>query len=71
MEGIETKLEVETYLHRLQYSLDHNARILFQEKRYVDTQRSEVYTNKYTMADLFPNEDPVKMFPYGEENNLC
>ena len=61
LERIETKLEVETYLHRLQYSLDHNARILFQEKRYVDTQRSRVYTNKYTMADLFPNEDPVKV----------
>ena len=33
----------------------------FQEKRYVDTKREETYTNKYTMADLFPNENPVKV----------
>lgn len=60
-ERIETKLEVNTYLQRLKYSLDHNARILFQEKRYVDTLRSERFTNKYTIIDLFPNEDPVKV----------
>ncbi|MBQ8232812.1 MAG: hypothetical protein IJZ34_12930 [Lachnospiraceae bacterium] len=60
-ERIESKLEVETYLQRLRYSLDNNARIFFQEKRYVDTKREETYTNKYTMADLFPNENPVKV----------
>lgn len=60
-ERIETKLEVNTYLQRLKYSLDHKARILFQERRYVDTMREEQYTNKFTIADLFPNEDPVKV----------
>ena len=56
---IETKLEVNSYLQDLQYALSHNATITFQAERKVDQNRAPQYTNKFTVADLFPNEDPV------------
>lgn len=33
--------------------------ITFQEEKFVDIGRNPRYTNKYTMADLFPDENPV------------
>ena len=56
---IESELEVNTYLQNLRYSLEHNAKIDFQAERIVDQNRNVRYTNKYTVADLFPNENPV------------
>lgn len=56
---IESKLEVNTYLQKLKYALDHDARITFQARRLVDKQRDEKYTNKYTVDTLFPDENPV------------
>lgn len=56
---IETKLEVNSYLQDLQYALSHNATITFQAERKVDQNRAPQYTNKFTVADLFPNENPV------------
>ena len=56
---IESELEVNTYLQNLRYSLEHNAKIDFQAERIVDQNRNARYTNKYTVADLFPNENPV------------
>lgn len=56
---IETKEEVETYLARLRYALDTGAKITFQEKRLVDENRPPQYTNRFTVADLFPNENPT------------
>ncbi len=57
---IENKLEVTTYLDRLKYALaSGTAKINFQIDRRVDAGRSKRYTNRYTMAALFPDEDPV------------
>jgi hypothetical protein len=56
----ESKLEVSTYIDRLKYALLSNqAKILFQEQRRVDVGRNEKYTNRFTIANLFPDEDPV------------
>lgn len=57
---IESKLEISAYIQNLKYALNHNASITFQETRFVDTKRNERFTNKYTIAHLFPNEDPVE-----------
>lgn len=56
---IESELEVRSYLQNLRYALDHGARLTFQEEREVDRYRPTKFTNKFTMADLFPNENPV------------
>ena len=56
---IESKLEVNTYLQKLKYELDHDAQITFQARRLVDKQRDEKYTNQYTVDTLFPDENPV------------
>lgn len=55
---IESRGDIETYLARLQYALTTGAEIKFQMERQVDTNRDEKYTNKYTMALLFPDENP-------------
>lgn len=55
---IESIEDVKTYLARLRYALDHNAAITVQRERQVDLQREERYTNKFTIADLFPDEAP-------------
>ncbi|MBQ8638498.1 MAG: hypothetical protein IJ468_04960 [Lachnospiraceae bacterium] len=57
---IETEDEVRAYLGNLKYALQNGASITFQSQRNVDSTREMRYTNKYTVADLFPNEDPVK-----------
>ncbi len=58
---IESKLEVNTYLDQLKYALKSSmASITFQKKRLVDENRDEKYTNKYTMLNLFPDEDEVE-----------
>jgi len=56
---IETELEVESYLQKLQYALEHNAKVIFQIDRQVDQNREQRFTNHFTVADLFPNENPV------------
>ena len=56
---IESRLEVTSYLQDLKYVLDHGAKLTFQEDRKVDENREERFTNRFTVADLFPNEDPV------------
>ena len=56
---IESKLEVNTYLQKLKYALDHDVQITFQARRLVDKQRDEKYTNQYTVDTLFPDENPV------------
>lgn len=56
---IEGEQEVCAYIQNLKYALEHGAKITFQEHRRVDQSRQEQYTNKYTVADLFPDEDPV------------
>ena len=56
---IESKEEVSTYIARLKYALDQNAEIKVQMERQVDYQRELRYTNKFTIADLFPDEKPT------------
>ena len=56
---IESEIEVCAYLQDLKYALEHDAKISFQEVRQVDDNRDVKYTNRYTVADLFPNENPV------------
>jgi hypothetical protein len=56
---IESEIEVRAYLQDLKYALEHDAKISFQEIRQVDDKRDVKYTNRYTVADLFPNENPV------------
>lgn len=56
---IESELEVKTYLDRLNYALDNGASIQVQIERKVDDNRNIKYTNKYTLANLFPNENPA------------
>ena len=56
---IETKLEVQSYLQDLRYALEHGAKVTFQIDRRVDQNRSQRFTNQFTVADLFPDEDPV------------
>ena len=56
---IETEEEVKAYLAKLKYAIESGATITFQEARKVDNDKDEKYTNKYTVAALFPNENPV------------
>lgn len=56
---IESVLEVQAYLQDLKYALDHGATVTFQMERRVDQNRDVHYTNKFTVADLFPDEDPI------------
>lgn len=56
---IEKEFEVRSYLQNLRYALEHNAKVTFQIERQVDQNRDQRYTNQYTVADLFPDENPV------------
>lgn len=56
---IDSELEVRSYLQNLRYALDHNAKVTFQIERQVDQNRNQRYTNRFTVADLFPDDDPV------------
>lgn len=56
---IESKLDVESYIQNLKYALKNGAEIKYQELRYVDEYRMEKHTNRFTIADLFPNENPI------------
>ena len=55
---IESREEVSAYLSKLRYAIDGGARLVIQEERQVDKNRPVIYTNKFTIPDLFPDEDP-------------
>ena len=55
---IETREEVRTYLSKLRYALNNGATIQVQLDRGVDRGRDPKYTNRSTLAYLFPNESP-------------
>lgn len=58
----ESKIEVQTYLDRLKYAIrSDTAKLNFQKDRNVDQGRDKKYTNRYTMGQLFPNEDEVEV----------
>ena len=56
---IETEEEVQSYIEKLRYALSHGAEISFQQDRRVDQERDERYTNRFTVSDLFPDENPA------------
>ena len=56
---IESELEVRSYLQDLRYALEHGAKVTFQAERQIDQGRDIRYTNRFTVADLFPDENPV------------
>ena len=56
---IESEFEVSCYIRDLKYALEHGAQITFQQDRSVDRQRDIRFTNRFTVTDLFPNENPV------------
>lgn len=56
---IESELEVKAYIQNLKFALNNGAKIDFQAKRRVDSNRDEKYTNQYTVNTLFPDENPV------------
>lgn len=57
----ESKLEVQTYIDRLKYAIKSGSvTINFQKVRNVDQDRNKKYTNRYTMGQLFPDEDEVE-----------
>ncbi len=57
---IEPEIEVQAYLQDLRYALVSGARVSFQAERQVDRNRDKRYTNQFTVADLFPDENPVE-----------
>ncbi|MDV2582183.1 hypothetical protein [Alkalibacillus haloalkaliphilus] len=58
---IEEKFEIDTYLARLKYAIESGSvKINFQRNRKVDESRDEKYTNRFTMAHLFPDDDEVE-----------
>ena len=57
---IETKEEIEVYLAKLRYALEHGAELSIQMERKVDNDREIQYTNRYTIAKLFPDENPYE-----------
>lgn len=57
---VESKRDALTFLDQLKFALKQKStRIQFQEKRYVDHIRNQRYTNTYTIARLFPNDDKI------------
>lgn len=60
LKRVETKLEIQTYLDRIVYAIQSNTVVIsFQKDRNVDKHRPTKHTNRYTMGNLFVNEDEV------------
>ena len=57
---IESRAEVQAFIQNLKYALNNGAIIIFQVTRRVDECRDEKFTNRYTVAALFPNENPLE-----------
>ncbi len=54
----ESREEVESFLAKLRYAIGHGAKLFFQIDRKSEANRPIEYTNRYTVADLFPNDSP-------------
>ena len=57
---IESEPEVQSFLQSMIYSLNNGAQLIFQNRRRVDRGREIKFTNAYTIANLFPDENPVE-----------
>lgn len=54
----ESRIEVQTYLARLKLALaSKTVNINIQKTKQVDIGRNKRYTNRFTLGDLFPDED--------------
>ena len=58
---IESELEVRSFLKDLRYALDNGAKLHIEMRRSVDTGRDPRHTNSFTLASLFPDENPYKV----------
>lgn len=59
----ESKIEVQTFLDRLKYALESgSATVNYQGERRVDQKRNKKCTYRFTMDQLFPNEDETSVF---------
>lgn len=57
---IESELEIDTYLARIKYCLESGGcQITVKKERKSEQDKDIKYTNKYTLGQLFPNENPV------------
>lgn len=56
---IESRSAVEEYITRLRYALDNGASLQLVRSRHSDEVKDYRHTNKFTLSDLFPNEDPA------------
>ena len=56
---IESEQEVEAYIQKLRYALSKGASITIVRNRNVDRGRDIRHTNRFTIADLFPDDNPV------------
>ncbi|MCM1039045.1 MAG: hypothetical protein NC434_06945 [Ruminococcus sp.] len=52
-------MAVQGYIQGLKYALANGATLTFQEERQVDRKRDIQYTNHFTVAELFPDENPA------------
>lgn len=58
---IQDRFEVQTYLDRLRYAIEEGlAQVNIIHDRKVDAKRNKKFTNRYTIARLFPDEDPTE-----------
>ena len=55
-----SKEDVKTYIAKLKYALENDkVKITYQKKRQTDKTRNLRFTNEYTIANLFSDENPV------------
>ena len=57
---IESEPEVQSFLQSMTYALNNGAQLIFQDRRRVDRDREIKFTNAYTVAKLFPDENPTE-----------
>ena len=57
---VESLDEVIAYIQKLKYAIDSGAAIAFVPDRNVDRERDIRYTNRFTVNDLFPDENPAE-----------
>ena len=57
----ETRLEVQSFVGNLRYAIESDsAKISIVKNRRVDQNRDPKFTNRYTLSELFPDEDQVE-----------
>jgi len=56
---IESRTEIQSYIQNLKFALNHGASISFQATRHADQLRAPEFSNQFTVADLFPAENPA------------